>query len=246
MTHEAHIRGPVRVSILERLVPSLGFATAAISGAIGSALTLRFLSILRQSENAGLAAFFGGLAEVEFVVGLVLVFAAALCAIGILIPVIRLFTTNKTASPPGLLFLVAGLLSLVPPFALHYVLHLMKEVVRSPDQSGGGVGTVAGTVTAVAYFAIGSAGVIALLLLAFAFVPFSSLAGRKALPIVCLMLVEILIAVLSGVYFWEARHSLADRDRDSIENTDHVSNSLSDANSYDSSLDSIANEADST
>jgi len=147
--------GPVRVSILERIVPSLAFIVAAVSGAVGGAMLIRFFSLLSQAELAGYAAFFGGVAEIELAVGGVLILAVALCAIGIVVSIIRLFTTNTTASPPGLLFLMLGLLSLVPPFAIHYVLHTMKEVVTSPDPAGGGVSSVAGSITTAAYFAIG-------------------------------------------------------------------------------------------
>ena len=212
MTPEAPLSGRTRVSILERLVPAFAFVIAAISGAIGALMIFRFLSSMKRAETAGYAAFFGGVVEIELVVGGILIFAAVLCAIGILVSIIRLFTANTTSSPPGVLFLLAGFLSLVPPFAVHYVLHLMKGAVASPGS--GGVSMIAGTVTAVSYFAIGSAAVIALVALALASIPFSSRAGRKASPLVCLMLVEILIVVLMGVYFWEARTSLVERDRD--------------------------------
>jgi protein TonB len=215
-----------RVSILERLVPSFAFAIAAISGAIGGVMLLRFLNELRQAETAGYAAFFGGMSEIEFAVGIVLIFAVVFCAIGILVSIIRLFTTNTKASPPGLLFLMTGLLSTVPPFALHYVLHLMKGIVatHAPD---GGISSVAGTINAVAYFSIGAAAVIALVMLAFSFIPFSSRPARKSSPLICLMLVEILFIFLAGVYFWEARTSIAERDRDRVEEYSQPSESPS-------------------
>ncbi len=232
-----------RVSILERIVPSLAFAVAAISGAVGGGMLIRFFTLLRQAENAGYAAFFGGTAEIEFAVGGVLIFAAVLCAIGILISIVRLFTTNTKASPPGLLFLMIGLLSLVPPFAIHYVLHLMKEVLLSPTPPEGGVSAVAGMVFTVAYFAIGAACVIAIVLIVFSFVPFSSRAGRKASPLVCLMLVEIVIAVLIGVYFWEARTSITERDKErpSLYSSDDEYRSP-ESNTDDGDLENIANE----
>lgn len=234
---------PIRVSIFERLVPSFAFVIVAISGAVGSAMLLRFLSILRRSETAGPASFFGGIAEIELVVGGVLVFAAVLCATGILISIIRLFTTNTTASPPGILFLMTGLLSIVPPFALHYILHVMKGAVASPHPEAGGISTMASTITAVTYFAIGSAAVITLVLLAFSFIPFSSRAGRKASPLVCLMLVEIVIATLIGLYFWEARESIIERDRDrELRLPREYSPETSDANTSDNYLADIANE----
>ena len=246
MTPDAYISGPVRVSILERLVPSFAFVVAAISGAVGGVMLLRFLTALRQAETAGYAAFFGGTAEIEFVVGGVLVVAAVLGAIGILVSIIRLFTTNTKASPPGLLFLMTGLLSLVPPFALHYVLHTMKGVLVSPTPTEGGISAVAGTVTTVSYFSIGAAALIALVLIVFPFIPFSSRPGRKASPIVCLMLVEIIIVVLSGIYFWEGRTSIVERDKERTFTSEDVPPSREstfdspDANSSDNPYDSGA------
>ena len=213
-----------RVSILERLVPSFAFAIAAMSGAVGGVMLLRFLNKLRQAETAGYAAFFGGMSEIELAVAIVLVFAVVFCAIGILICIIRLFTTNTKSSPPGLLFLMAGLISTVPPFAMHFVLQLMKGIVGSPD---GGISSIAGTIDAIAYFSIAAGAVIALVMLVFSFIPFSSRAGKKSSPTICLALVEILLVFLVGVYFWEARTSITQRDRDRVEEYSQPSESPS-------------------
>ncbi len=231
-----------RVSIFERLVPSLGYTIVAISGAVGGLMVIRFLRALAQAENAGYAAFFGGMSEIEFVVGLVLVVAAVLSTIGILVSVIRLFTTNSTSSPPGVLFLMAGLLSIVPPLALHYVLRLMKDVLLSPDLSDGGISTVADTAIMVSWFAIGSAVLIGFVLLAFSFIPFRSRSGRKALPLVSLMFVQILIAALIGVYFWQARTSIAERDKErDFYPADSNTEQSSDTNDYDGDFENNSN-----
>ena len=232
----------VRVSILERLVPSLAFAVASISGAVGAAMVIRFFVAMRQAEAAGYAAFFGGMSEIEFAVGIVLVFAAVLCSIGVIVSVIRLFTTNTTASPPGILFLMIGLLSLVPPFALHFVLHIMKEIVNSPTPTeGGGVSSVADKFMTFAPFAFIAIGVIVLGLIAFTFIPFRSRPGRKSSPIICLILVELIIAVLAGIYFWEARTSIVDRDRERPEEPYHsqYSNSTPDTNSNENTISTV-------
>ena len=249
MTPDAHLPGSLRVSVLERLLPSLAFAVAAISGAVGVGMLIRFFATLRQAETAGYAAFFGGIAEIELVVGVVLVVAAVLCAIGIIVSVVTLFTANTTASPPGLLFLMTGLLSLVPPFALHYVVHMMKGIVSSPTPTEGGVSRVADTFMTLAPFALVATALIALVLLVFPFIPFSSRPGRKSSPLVCLLLVEIVIAVLIGVYFWEARTSIAERDKDRVEEYGQPIESPTatpDPNSYEGDLDDIANGVDNT
>ncbi len=216
-----------RVSILERLVPALAFALVAFSGAVGAAMVIRFLTILSKEENAGYAAFFGATAEVEFAVGVVLVLGAALGAIGIVVSAIRLFTTNTTSSPPGLLFLLTGLLGLVPPLAFVYILRLMKGVLL-PEPTGGGVADIRDTVFTVSYIAIGSAVLIALVMLAFSFIPFSSRTGRKATPLISLLVIETIIIALTAIVFWEARTSIVERDRDRDSsylerNRDHIS-----------------------
>ena len=164
MTPEAFTPVSTRVSILERVIPSIGFIVTAMSGAIGAMLVFRFFNELRSAQSAGFAAFFGGTAEIEFAVGIVLVIAAMLGAIGIVVSIIRLFTTNTTSSPPGVLFLLLGALSLVPPFLIHYIMHMMKGVVVTPTP--GGVSSVADTVMTVCYIAIGAAFIISLILLA--------------------------------------------------------------------------------
>ena len=242
MTPDTNITGPIRVSIAERLVPSLGFAVAALSSVVGAVMVFRFLSALRQAENAGYAAFFGGLSEIEVAVGVVLVFAFVLVAIGILVTVVRMFTKNTTASPPGILFLIAGGLSLVPPLTLHYCLNLMKKVVTDPSVEGG-ISSIADTVTMLLYFAIGATAVIAIVLLAFSFIPFTSRGGRKFSPLICLLLMEILIAVLVGIFLWEATKSVAERNRDRTSESEalHESNRSSldadDANSNSGDFD---------
>lgn len=214
MTPEAHMNAPARVSILERLVPSLGFAIAAFSGVIGGLMIMRVFNTLRVAETAGYAAFFGGIAEVEFGVGVVLVVAAIFTGIGVIFSAVRMFTTNTTSSPPGILLLLVGVISLTPPFVIHYCLHWMKSAVLSPAASEGGIGVVADTITDLLYVAMGNAVLVLVILLVFSFIPFSSLTGRKVLPLVCLIFVEILVVAFAGLYFWQARESIIERNRD--------------------------------
>ena len=248
ITPDALVKAPARVSIFERLVPSLGFAVAAISGVVGALMILRFFSAMREAETAGYAAFYGGVAEIEFVVGIVLVFAAVLCGVGILISIIRLFTTNTTSSPPGIFLLMLGLLSLVPPFAIHYVMHWMKEIVGSPTPTEGGISTIADTIVMVLYFAIGLAALSVISLIAFSFLPLSSKLGKKASPLICIFLVEILIVALAGINFWGARNSIAERDKDREPTTyaEEYSDDAENSNSGEMDIDSNASGMDDT
>lgn len=202
---------PTRVSIIERLGISLGLVLAAIAGVVAGAMTLRFLNGLRNSESAGYYAFFTGAVEIEFVVGAILAIAALVIAIGVLVSAIRMFTDNTKASPPGVLFLLVALLAAAPPLLMHYVVHSMKHAVAEPVE--GGIASVASLVTTFSFVAIGTGIFVVLILLAFAFVPFSSRAGRKVSPAICAVIAALMIAALSGLFFWEARNSLIERER---------------------------------
>ena len=228
----------VRVSILERIFPALACAVVAISGAVGGGMLLNLLSELRQAEAAGYASVFGGFADIEVVVGSVLMFAAALGSVGILVSLIRLVTTNTTSSPPGVLFLLMGVLGFVPPIAYYFLVRMMKATVLSPDPTSGGLSDVLGTINAVSYFAIGAAAVIAIVQLAMALIPFSSRPGKKASPLICLAIVQILIVAMAGVYFWQARESTTERDRPRDERTSYSTPpETPDANSYEAGED---------
>jgi TonB family protein len=75
--------------------------------------------------------------------------------------------------------------------------------------------------------AIGSTVLIALIMLAFSFIPFSSRTGRKATPLIALLVIGTIIASLTAIVFWEARTSIMERDRDRDDyleqNRDHIS-----------------------
>jgi TonB family protein len=187
------------------------------------------------------------MAEIELVIAIVLVFAAVLVAIGILVSIIRLFTTNTTAAPPGVLFLIAGLLSLFPPYAVSYLLRMTKGTLTGPTPTEGGVSGVAEMFMTLAPFALLATVVIAGVLLAFALVPFSARSGRKASPLIGLMLVEILLAVLIGVFFWEARTSITERDRDRDPRPmAEYESEPPDANSFENYVNSFSNSAEDT
>jgi len=207
MTPDNTITNKARVSIAERLLPSLSYAVVAMSGALGGVMILQFLNSLRNAEMAGRESFFTGTAKIEAAVGIVLAVATAIGAIGIIVSVVRMFTRNKKASPPGVLFLPLGLLALIPPFAIHFGLHLMEGVVAS--QTPGGISTVGETEGLISYFSIAAPIAIILALLAFSFIPFTSRLGRKYTPVIFLVIVEILVVTLCAIFFWQASQAMS-------------------------------------
>ena len=207
MTPEVEIPEKARVSIAERLVPAIGFAVAAAVGAVGGLTTLRNLNALRNSENAGFEAFFGATAEVEAMAGAILAIAAVLGVFGIAVSAVRMFTTNRTASPSGIRVLAAGLLSLLPAFGIHFTLHMLEGAVI--NRVSGGVSAVAETVTMLTYISMAGTAVVFLVLLAFAFVPVSARLGRRYSTIVCLLIVEAAVIGMAAIFFWQASEAMA-------------------------------------
>ena len=191
-----------RVSIIERLIPSLAYAGCAITGAIGAVLILQLLERMRIAGTAGLDIFVAHTAQIEIAMGAILSAAAAINGIGLLVAALRMFRTNKTSSAPGILFLLAGLLSLLPPFLIHFILHLLEETAKHPEE--GGISAIATTVTALCYVAPALTVVAVFALVAFTFYPFSSRLGRKVSPTIFLAFVGFLIIGLAGVFFWQA------------------------------------------
>ena len=202
MTPDNTITNKARVSIVERLVPSISYAATAVSGAFGSLLIFQLSDQLRKAETAGITSFLRGTSEIELAVGIMLLISAGFGGCAILVSVVRLFTTNTKASPPGALFLFVGLLSLVPAFVVHYALHMLEHAALSRVE--GGISSVEGTVKALSYFAPAAALVVIVILIAFSFIPFSSRIGRKYSPVVFLIIVEIAVIGLAGIFFWQA------------------------------------------
>jgi TonB family protein len=88
----------------------------------------------------------------------------------------------------------------------------MKAAVLIRD-GGGGLQSVLSTVNGCSYFAIGFGVLVVLVMLAAAFVPFSSRAERKYSPTIFLVVAAILVAALAGLFIWNGANSIMDRDR---------------------------------
>jgi len=107
--------GPVRqVSVLGRLVPAFAYGVAAPACVVSAVLLFGLLRALNVAETASVAAVAGGMAEATLPTAQALNFACAVGLIAILVAIIRLFTTNTTASPSVLFLLIAALIGLLP------------------------------------------------------------------------------------------------------------------------------------
>ena len=187
-----------RVSIVERVVPSMSFALASLSGAAAAAWMQLVFSAMRSVENAGYAAFYSAMTE-AYAVGMVgLTMAAVVGLGGVATSAVRMFTVNKRSSPPGALFLFPAGLCLTPPLLTDYAGSLATAAVRNPVS--GGLSSVSGTIDILNWLTIGVALFSLLFLAAFSFVPFNSRNGRKAAPVLFLVLIEGAVAALLASY----------------------------------------------
>lgn len=200
MKNTATTSEPVPVSILERLAPSVAFAIQVIAGAVGAMMMQQFFSALRSNESAGLQFFYSGAARIVVVVGTILIVSVFPGAIALLISLIRMFTSNTKASPPGLLLLVIGGASLVPAFLTGLSVYLAMASVVGPQMPG--VSSVATPINVLTIASIIIACLMILVLGAFSFISFSSRAGRKYSPFLLLLVLEIGAICAAISYFW--------------------------------------------
>jgi len=190
---------PASVSILERLMPSLGFAVAAIAGAVGAMMMQQLLGKLRASETAGLQFFYASVARINVVVGAILMLAVFLGGIALLICLIRMFTNNAKASPPGLLLFLIGGLSLLPALLTGLAVYLAMGSVVGPQMAG--VSSVATSINALTVASIALTFLLILILGAFSFISFSAKSGRKYSPFLLLLVLEILTISAAVAFF---------------------------------------------
>lgn len=191
------VRAPV--SILERLVPSVAFAIASMSGAIGAMLLEDLIAAIRSAETTGLNSLFAGLSRVNAVISGILMLSAAVGGIGLIFCVVRMFTTNRKATPPGILLLLMGCLSLIPSLILGIGVYLVILSVSGPLTAG--INTIAWIVRILDIAAIAVTCLMIVVLGAFSFVGFSSRIGRKYSPFILFCVIEIAIIAAAAIFF---------------------------------------------
>jgi len=194
------ISDTARVSIAERLVPCLSFGLAALSAVAGGAMIYVFFEALRRAETVGRETVFAGFAKIQLVVGSILTAALLLGVVGIAVAVARMFAAKKKASPPGPVFIVLGLLGLIPSLLIAYALSIGSDVITK----GVGAEGTSQTVTILVFAAVVLSVIAIAAFLAFSFVPFSSSLGRKYSPTIFLILIELATGCVAAMFFWAA------------------------------------------
>ena len=192
---------PARVSIMARVVSAFSYALPALGAAVSAMLLLGVLRAMRNAEGAGIGAVAAGISEANLAILLTLYLAIFVGAAGVVIGLVRLFTTTTTASPSALYYLIAGILGLVPMFALWYAQSLLLDAIF-PQSTGAGVSEVAGQITLFSIVAIVLGGVSILIVMASSFLPLPAIlwGKRKWAPLIALLVMESAIIAMTVVY----------------------------------------------
>ena len=199
-----------RVSILARLIPSLSYALPALGAALSALLFIGVMQAMRNAESTGIAAVAGGMSEANLAVVIALYLAIFVGLIGVVIGLVRTFSTTTTASPSGWFYLIAGVLGLAPMLTLWEAESLLLEVLTSRSA---GVVSVANQISMCLMLTIGMAAIGILILLVASVVPLPSAlkAKRKWTPLVFLVIIELALIAMTVAYhlrtylFYQAR-----------------------------------------
>ena len=191
----------MRVSIIARIVPALSYALPALGAGVSALLLLSVLRAMRNAEGAGIGAVAAGISDANVAILVTLYLAILVGAAGVVIGLARLFTTTTAASPSGWYYLIAGILGLLPMFALWYAQSLLLDAIF-PRSTGAGVSEVAGQITLFSIVAIVLGGVSILILMASAFVSLPAVlrGKRKWAPLITLLVMETAIIAMTVVY----------------------------------------------
>ena len=192
---------PTRVSILARLVPVLSYALSSFGAAVTAFLIISVLRAMRNAEMAGAAAVAAGISEANVAILVCLYLAIAIGLAGVVIGLVRMFTSTTTASPSAWFFLITGVLGLVPILTLWSAQSILLGVVFARATEGG-VATVAREITLLLMATIGVGLISILFQMASAFVPLPRVlrAKRKWASLIMLLMMQTGIIAMTILY----------------------------------------------
>lgn len=164
-------------------------------------LLLQVLNAMRHAEAAGISAVAAGISQANIAILVTLYLAIFVGGAGVVIGLVRLFTTTTTASPSGWYYLAAGTIGVVPMFALWQAQNLLLDTIfaRTP---GAGVAEVAGQITLYSIVAtvLGVISIVILLVSSFLRLPAVLHAKRKWTPLIMLLVMETVIILMTVIY----------------------------------------------
>jgi hypothetical protein len=166
---------------------------------LGAALSaLMFFGVLRAMRNteyAGVAAVADGMAEANTAMIVALYLGAFVGFLGIVVAVIRMFMSTKSASPSAWLFLIVGGLSFIPTALLWEVQTLLAQTIANR----GNVALLSQTLNWCLTLAVVTAAAFGLLFLIGSLVPLPAVfrARRSYMPLIVLVLTEFVLIGLA-------------------------------------------------
>lgn len=186
-----------RVSIIERVVSAISFGLASLSGIIAAIMTTTMFTALRDEENAGMDSIIEAFDKIEFVVLVILGLSIALGVAAIVTSLVRMSSDRPAASPPGFLYLVAGLPNLISPLLVVYSWSVVTDVIAG-RYIGDAMQAGARIAEILVYAIIVGIGSLPILPI-FAFVPFNARRGKKITSIIALsVVVACIVAIAIG------------------------------------------------
>ena len=191
---------PTRVSMLARIAPALSYGVPAIGAAISAGMLVNVFRGMRNAEATGIAAVAAGMREANLPIVVTLYLGVLLGFAGIIIGLVRMFTTTTSSTPSAWYFLITGIVGLLPVLLLWEAQSLLLGEIFS--RSPGGVVEVARQVSllSVMTMLIGAFGILVLLVSAFVPLPRILHAKRKWAPIVMLLLMETAVIAMTVLY----------------------------------------------
>jgi hypothetical protein len=186
--------GRLRVAVVPRLVPALGFGLAAAGAGIGALLVRQAFLAMRNAEMAGIGAVARGMAEANLPVLGGLYLAIVVGGAGLLILIVRMFVETKTSAPSVWFLLIAGTLGIVPVALFWWAESL---IIGALDPGSGGIVTAANTLTILLPAIMFAAPVVLLLLLTISVWPVHSMVRPKWGPVAVLLMIEVALIAMA-------------------------------------------------
>jgi hypothetical protein len=201
VTPDAQIAtAPARVSILARIAPALSYALPALGAAVSALMLIKVFQAMRHAEAAGVGAVSAGIREANLPIVVTLYLGVIVGFAGVVVGLVRMFTTITTATPSAWYFLIIGLIGLAPTLLLWEAQSLLLGVIFA--HATGGVVEVARQVTLLAIMTMLLGALSILILLVSAFVPLPRIlyAKRKWAPVVMLLLMETAVIAMTVLF----------------------------------------------
>lgn len=187
--------GPLKVSVLARVVPSLSYLLAALGAGVSAMLITGVMRAMRFAEAAGVSAVAGGLAEANVPV-LIVLYLGVVCGLaGVILIAARLSVTTTTVTPGAWFLFVGGALGLLPLALLWHVESILMQILTPATTPGGGIAAIASSIQLLLTLIMIAAPITIVILIVGSVWPMYSSARPKWAPLLASMLIEGLLVV---------------------------------------------------